>query len=351
MTTHERRRKSVAKPVRSFYYGGYIPAYLHVILLRITQEEPDTTYDTALCRCLAAGTELWLNKQERPAREAVALTRPIVRYHGGKWRIAPWILQNLPAHRIYVEPYGGGASVLLRKSRSYAEIYNDLSSEMVNVLSVLRSPARAGELIHLLHLTPYAREEFELTYDETDDLIERARRTIIRSFMGFSSAATNKNYNTGFRANGNRSYTVPAHDWTNYAACVPAFIERLRGVVIEHRPAIEVIKQQDREDALYYIDPPYVRSTRRRGRDCYEFEMTDDEHRELAEVLHHVKGMVVLSGYHSALYDELYGDWQRVERPTVADSGGHGAGERTEVLWINPAAARQQQMQIGEATE
>jgi DNA adenine methylase len=90
--------------------------------------------------------------------------RPVLRAHGGKWRIAPWILGHLPAHRIYVEPYGGGASVLLRKERSYAEIYNDLDGEIVNFFRVLRDPEQAGRLLELLELTPFAREEFELSY-------------------------------------------------------------------------------------------------------------------------------------------------------------------------------------------
>lgn len=263
------------------------------------------------------------------------VTRPVLRYHGGKWMLAPWIIEHLPQHRIYVEPFGGAASVLLRKPRSYAEVYNDLSGELVNLFRVLRSPVQARELIRLLCLTPFARLEFEESYITAGDPIEQARRTIVRSFMGFGSNSLNQV--SGFRNNTNRSGTTPAHDWMNYPAQLEMIVKRLGGVVIENRPAVHLIRQFDQADALFYVDPPYVLSTRTDDRADYEYEMTNDEHRELAEVLHTCRGMVVLSGYPSALYDELYGDWHQVIRSANAD----GAAKRLEVLWIRNDTIRQ----------
>lgn len=75
-------------------------------------------------------------------------TRPIMRYHGGKWRLAPWIIAHMPPHRIYVEPYCGAASVLMRKPRSYAEVINDLDGEVVGVFRVLRDRTMAAESFH-----------------------------------------------------------------------------------------------------------------------------------------------------------------------------------------------------------
>lgn len=152
--------------------------------------------------------------------------RPAVRWHGGKWLLAPWIHGFFPPHRVYVEPFGGGASVMLRKSRSYGEIYNDLDVEVVNLFRVLQS-ARAAELHYKLTMTPFARDEFDLAYEIADDDVERARRLIIRSFMGFGSNGHSRV--TGFRANSNRSGTTPAHDWANYAAALPKLIERMSG--------------------------------------------------------------------------------------------------------------------------
>lgn len=267
----------------------------------------------------------------------MGVTRPALRYHGGKWKLAPWIIGHFPPHRVYVEPFGGAASVLLRKPRSYAEVYNDLDGEIVSLFRVLRNPSQARELIRLLKLTPFARDEFELSYVIADDPIEQARRTIARAFMGFGSAAAT-GHKTGFRANSNRSGTTPAHDWANYPFKLMDIVERLQGVVIENRDAIEVIRQHDGPKTLHYVDPPYpevTRSQKSRRSPLYRYEMTDDQHRELAEVLRSVEGMVVISGYPCELYDgELYPDWRRVTCDALAD----GARERTEVLWISPTA-------------
>jgi DNA adenine methylase len=266
----------------------------------------------------------------------MAPTRPVVRYHGGKWLLAPWIVSHFPSHRVYVEPFGGGASVLLRKPRSYSEVYNERDGEMVNLFQVVRD--RGEDLRRILEVTPFARDEFDLSYEPSDDPLEQARRTVVRSFMGFGSAAAS-GAKTGFRANSDRSGTTPAMDWRNYPSCLPALIERLRGVVIENRDACECMAQHDRTDALHYVDPPYVLETRsmknpycKKG---YRFELTDAQHRDLAKFLYTLKGCVVLSGYACDLYDkELFSDWRRVERAARAD----GARERTEVLWINRSA-------------
>lgn len=264
-------------------------------------------------------------------------TRPIVRYHGGKWRLAPWIIGHFPSHRIYTEAYGGGASVLLRKPRSYCEVYNDLDGEMVNVFRVLRNPSQSRELLRLIYLTPFSRDEFVASYIASDDPIEQARRTIARSFMGFGSAATNTDHSTGFRANSNRSGTTPAHDWQHYPEHLVDLIERLRGVVIENRDALDVIRAHDAPDALHYVDPPYPLSVRYLSRghahvSVYRHEMTDDQHIEMAATLHQCRGMVIVSGYQCPLYDDMFRDWHAVSRAAHAD----GARDRIETLWISP---------------
>ncbi len=256
--------------------------------------------------------------------------RPIVRYHGGKWLLAPWIISHFPDHRVYVEPFGGGGSVLLRKQRSYAEVYNDLDDEIVNVFRVARDHGAC--LKELLHLTPFARTEFLEAYEPTDDPVERARRTIIRTFMGFGSDGMSSKHKTGFRANSNRSGTTPAHDWKNYAEVFDLLIERLRGVIIENRDAKQVMETHDQKDALHYVDPPYVFSTRsEKGAGEYKHEMDDDEHRALAAFLSTLKGTVIVSGYPSDLYAGLYEGWHVEEKQALAD----GALARREVLWMN----------------
>ncbi len=258
--------------------------------------------------------------------KSLAVKRPVLRYHGGKWMLAPWIISYFPEHRIYVEPYGGAASVLMRKPRSYSEVYNDLDGEVVNLFRVVRD--RGDELREKLRLTPFARDEFSNSYEPSKDPLEQARRTVIRSFMGFGSNSHHKK--TGFRSCSNRSGTTPAHDWRNYPDCLTAIIDRLQGVVIESADAISIMKTHDTPKTLHYIDPPYIPESRDKGTD-YRFEMIAEDHEEMAEAVKHLQGMVVISGYPSELYDSIFSGWNRVERAAHAD----GARKRTEVLWMN----------------
>jgi len=264
------------------------------------------------------------------------LKRPLLRYHGGKWKLAPWILRHIPAHRVYVEPFGGGGSVLLQKPRSYAEVYNDLDGEIVNLFKVARD--QGEQLAQALELTPFARVEFVGSYEPDGDPLEQARRTLVRSYMGFGSAGAS-GQSTGFRANSNRSGTTPARDWMNYPEHLRATVQRLRGVVVENRDAIQVMQTHDCEEAVHYVDPPYVHETRslRTRAPSYRHEMTDDQHEALASALTGLRGRVVLSGYRCPLYDKLFSGWRRIDMAAHAD----GAKDRVESLWLSdscPAA-------------
>lgn len=270
----------------------------------------------------------------------MSMHRPVLRWHGGKWRLAPWIISHFPDHRIYTEPFGGAASVLLRKPRSYAEIYNDLDGTVVNLFRVLRSD-RAGELVRMIELTPVARVEFEDAYEVSEDPVEEARRLIVRSFMGFGSDGFNRAVRTGFRAASNRSGTTPSHDWANYPAALRAVIGRIQGVVIERRDAMEVAKQHDGASTLHYFDPPYMPSTRsdksRKSGEryhAYVHEMTEIDHVRFLEDVVAMAGSVVISGYATETYDEALIGWRRVSCEALAD----GALKRTEVLWLNARA-------------
>lgn len=267
--------------------------------------------------------------------------RPVLRWHGGKWLLAPWIVSHFPKHQVYVEPFGGAASVLLRKPRSYAEIYNDLDGDVVNLFRVLRSDD-GPRLIEQIGMTPFARQEFVGAYKPTEDPVERARRLVIRSFMGFGSDGHNVEIKTGFRAASNRLGTTPAHDWVNLPEAIERIIQRIQGVVVENRPALDVMLQHDSAETLHYVDPPYMPETRsnksRRGKiryHAYAHEMSAEDHVGLLAGLGLLKGMVILSGYPNALYDDRLQGWMRTEREALAD----GARKRIEVLWINPAAA------------
>ena len=288
------------------------------------------------------------------------IRRPVLRYHGGKFRLAPKLIEIFPPHRVYTEAFGGGASVLMQKPRCYAEIYNDLDGEVVNVFRVLQDRKKAQRLEELLRVTPFAREEFLLSYQHAKNDVERARRTVIRSFMGFGSdsisrmKASRAGFNTrlssvmstGFRWNANRTGTTPAHDWKNYPVEIAAFANRLQGVVIEQRPALEILAKMDRPEALHYVDPPYPMSTRALANGTtnehrYKHEMTDADHEALAKVLRELTGMVIVSSYPGPLYEKLYAGWNVVEwTGGQFCSANSNSQKRTEKVWVNEAAWR-----------
>lgn len=148
----------------------------------------------------------------------VAIKHPAIRYHGGKFRMATWIISHFPVHRCYVEPFGGAASVLLKKEPSEAEVYNDLDGDVVNLFRVLRDPATSQALITACALTPYSREEFTHAYEHSEDPVERARRLVVRATMGFGSAGATKG-NTGFRLDTRRNSATAQAKNVGATAC------------------------------------------------------------------------------------------------------------------------------------
>lgn len=260
-----------------------------------------------------------------------APTRPILRWHGSKWRIADWVISHFPQHKIYVEPFGGSGSVLLQKPRAITEIYNDLDRDLVNLFRILRE--RPADLALALALTPYARDEYNALYGERVDDLDRARAFIARSFMGMNSKGAVQK--SGFDARTNPDgYTGRLRSLASLPDEILFVAGRFTHVIIENVPARACLDRYNRPDALIYMDPPYLASTRSSGK-LYRHEMSDADHGELLELARRSAAMIVVSGYPSDLYDRLLHDWLRVETDAYADGGT----PRSEVLWINPVAA------------
>jgi DNA adenine methylase len=264
-------------------------------------------------------------------------SRPPIRYHGGKWRLAPWVISHLPSAESYdcfVEVFGGGAGITLRKPRSKIEVYNDLDSQVVNFWRILRDPTSRHRLVNLLELTPFARDEFDLSYEPSGDPVEAARRFVTRCYLGHGTCSMDPNDSNGFLSCDIRSGKSYARDWAGVPAAVSIAAERFTGVTIENLDFRKLIPKFDAPRTLFYVDPPYPQSTRVSGGKGYVHEMCDEDHRQLAWLLHHVKAKVALSGYPCRLNDTLYADWRRVEK-AVSANGQRGAVPRTEVLWMN----------------
>ena len=262
------------------------------------------------------------------------VSRPPLRYFGGKFLAAHRIVSEFPPHRCYVEPFGGGAGVLLRKPRSHSEVYNDLDSMIVNLFRVLRNPRRASALKRRLEFTPFSRFDFEQTFNDNWPScdIERAAWTIIRSQMGFGSSALNLSRTTGFRANGIRNNSSPPIDWMRLPDHLESITERLRGVAIECREYRKILGTYTNPETLFYLDPPYPESTRSSDHGYNHELKTEDEHGELLDLVVRNCSMFVISSYRNELYDKALNGWRVVEFPDFADGGQR----RFECLYISP---------------
>lgn len=269
--------------------------------------------------------------------DAPKITRPVVRYQGSKFRIAPWVISHFPPHKIYCESFGGGGSVLMLKQRSATEIYNDLSTRLVTIFKVLRDPEKSQELKRLIELTPWSRQEYYEAFDcdeENEKDVEKARKFLVRAFMGFGAGALHRPP-CGFQTQiEKQSYVAPQlFGWATYPKMIPAFCARLQGVIIENRDAEQVIEQYDTDATLHYVDPPYMLETwRKSDRKVYKHLYSDDDHEHLLTRLKSVKGYVVLSGYNSELYRDTLTGWRIAKKETINQL----REKRTELLFISP---------------
>ena len=259
------------------------------------------------------------------------ITRPAIRYYGGKWNLAPWIISHFPAHKNYVEPCGGAASVLLQKPRSSLETYNDLDGKVVNFFRVLRD--RPDELIHKLRLTPWARMEYEssLSPCETCDDVEQARLFWCSIAMSLNAGSALRSPCMRFSTDDQKA--AEAYSRPDVLESLYKVADRLSTVQIENRPALRVIEQYDNDRTLTYFDPPYVSNTRTEDQ-TYTLEWNDVDHVAAAELLNECSGYIAISGYACQLYADLYEarGWSRVDKETQANKGS----TRIESLWLSP---------------
>lgn len=257
-----------------------------------------------------------------------ALKSP-VQYFGAKQQIAEQLVALMPHHMGYIEPYAGSLSVLLAKPESKIEVVNDLDGRLMTFWRVLRD--RPEELLHVAEFTPHSRAELEgaAALDGDTDL-ELARQVWVLLTQGRSRT---------MKRTGWRFYADPRGTSASFSTYTRAYqsrllpaAERLQNVSLECRPALEVIaKYGAHSDNLLYVDPPYVHSTRRGAR--YTHEMNEADHREMSAALRECAAVVMLSGYASQLYDELFEGWHQVQISARSDN----AVDRdvVEVVWSN----------------
>lgn len=264
--------------------------------------------------------------------------KPPFAYFGGKTTLAPKIAELLPAHAHYVEPFAGSLAVLLAKKPSKMETVNDLDSALINFWRVLRE--QPDKLEALTSLTPHSREEYESAKRmDSPDPVERARQvfTVLNQSRSHSMKATGWKF-----AVKETRPMVPT--MRSNSRRIPDCAERLRSVSLENRDAIEVIETYGTQESVcIYADPPYLGSVRASN---YRHEMLSNElHDRLAAALNGCKASVVLSGYASPLYEELFAGWHRTELKAPTAMSGRAA--ENEILWSNVPLGAQESFDLG----
>jgi DNA adenine methylase len=278
--------------------------------------------------------------------------KPPLVWYGAKARILRHLLHFLPPHDCYVEVFGGSAVLLCAKQPSQIEVYNDIDQGLVNFFQVLRNREQAIELERLLELTPYSRTEFvqaKEQYQECPDPVERARMFFILAEMGFGGV-----FGSAWGYGSNPEAHMPKKYRLHIERIRPA-IERLQHVYIDNRSFDRVIDGYDNPGTLFYLDPPYLPETW--GGGGYSHEMTLQQHEQLLDQLQGIKGMAMLSGYNSPLYDAKLAGWTKypinarvtgmaTTRLTKRGKGAKSAGARVECIWLNPAAVAARNMDM-----
>jgi len=256
-------------------------------------------------------------------------------WYGGKYNHLNWLLPLLPKAHHYCEPFGGSAAVLLNREPSPVETYNDIDGEVVNFFQVLRNQKK--KLTKAIGLTPFSREEFYLAisdYGPHLSKLERARRFYVRARQvrtGLAQTASLGRW-ANCKNTSRAGMSGVVSRWLGGVGALPEIAERLLRVQIENRPALELIRLYDDPKTLFYCDPPYPHQSRGDSK-AYGFEMTNEEHVQLAKALHGIKGKAALSGYRCDLLNSLYKEWRREEAP---EKKCHSVkSNRVEALWMN----------------
>jgi len=283
-------------------------------------------------------------KKNRPSPISRLKTKKIIAFgwYGGKYSHLDWLLPLLPTCHHYCEPFAGSGAVLLNRAPSPVETYNDLDGEVANFFRVLRD--EKDKLIEAIGLTPFSREEFNIAciIDPNLSPLERARRFFVRARQvrtGLAQTASLGRW-ANCKNTSRAGMSGVISRWLGSVEDLPEIATRLLRVQIENRPAIEVIRLYDSQDTLFYCDPPYIHLTRGDS-SAYGYEMTDDDHRELARVLNSVQGRVAISNYQCELMDELYPTPKWMKRVASEKTIHSTKGKRAEALWTNYDPLRQ----------
>lgn len=259
--------------------------------------------------------------------------RPVLKYPGSKWRIARNLVELIPEHHSYLEPYAGSLALLFNKHPSAIETVNDLDSSITNLFWCIQKDSE--RLARLVMTTPYARELYEQQFECSDPMryasrFQRAAGFLVQCWQGhgFRTGGSMSGWKNDVQGR-ERAYAL--WDWYQLPEWILGIAERLRTVQIENRPALEVIRRFGHKNVFMYLDPPYVLNARKGRRKQYRHEMSDADHEELLRLITDSPAKIMISGYETELYDRYLCGWEKRQFRSCAEGGG----VRMETVWMN----------------
>lgn len=252
----------------------------------------------------------------------------ILNYPGSKWRMADLIIQNMPDHKSYLEPFFGSGAVFFSKPKDVLETINDVDGRLVNFFRVTRDQPK--KLQYLINQTLYSREEYERSIEVASDPVEDARRMAVRLWFGVGGKTSAV---PGFRKNISWNGPYTAYEWTDMYNRIAIASARLKDAQIECMDAVDLVRQHNDQDTLIYCDPPYVSSSLVDKH--YEHDFSLEDHKRLLAAIKEHKGPVMISGYHSELYEKELRDWPEIRQATKVGITTQKKSDRTEMVWCN----------------
>lgn len=278
--------------------------------------------------------------------------RPPFKYYGGKYYQAKWIISHFPDEyekMVYVEPYGGAASVLLTKLPSKVEVYNDLDDLVINFFHVLRNDF--DELQRQLSVTLYHEGEHRQSKDliNSNDPMVKAVAFYVNHQQSVGGIGGKSGFGYGKKTS-RRGMPLLVSAWlTSISDNLPLVADRLIRVQFMQRSAMKVIHLFDSPDTFFYLDPPYLADVIV-GKKIYQHGMTIEQHQELLNLLTQIKGRFILSGYMSPLYDshaKRFG-WvcYRKDSANMLAAGREIQSSLVDCIWTNITSVDYQYRQL-----
>lgn len=257
-----------------------------------------------------------------------------IKWPGGKFYLTKFILEHIPEHKVYVEPFGGAANILINKQKSEIEVYNDIYFPIYCLFFVTKDNFMFEMLKHKLYFTLRSFEEYKKAVEilnNSNDVLELAWAIFVAAAQSHSGMIHKTNWGRFFESNMSTA-------WANTLSKLDIIHNRIKDVLLHNEDALSIIEKYDSKDTFFYLDPPYPKIVRSHKK-LYRHEFEDHEH--LLKILKKVSGKFIISSYDNPTYDEYLLPWCKKYRKNsyarcgmINDNGKISSVQRLEVIYV-----------------